>query len=185
MNTVTLTQAAELLIQGKIGVIPTDTVYGIVCDAHNKAAVERLYKLKSREHKPGTLISSQIDKLFNLGFNEQELLLLSKYWPGQISAVLSNNLSKYLTQDIGSLAVRITDHEPLRELLDQTGPIITSSANMPGEPPANNLQEAVAYFGDTVDFYVDGGDLSGRLPSTIIKVTGDTIEILRQGSYKL
>jgi len=71
-------------------------------------------------------------------------------------------------------------------LLKQTGPLLTSSANQPGEPPATNLTEAKAYFADSVDFYVDGGQTEQSTPSTLIRLDPhNRIEILRQGAVVL
>jgi tRNA A37 threonylcarbamoyladenosine synthetase subunit TsaC/SUA5/YrdC len=81
--------------------------------------------------------------------------------------------------------MRVVADPKIREVLEQTGPLITSSANQPGEPPATTIDEAIAYFGDDVDFYVDGGTITGVLPSTIIRPTTDGIEVLRQGSVSL
>jgi tRNA A37 threonylcarbamoyladenosine synthetase subunit TsaC/SUA5/YrdC len=84
-----------------------------------------------------------------------------------------------------SLAVRIPKSPALRYFLEQTGALMTTSANQPGEPVAETLVEAQAYFGDNVDFYVDGGPLRGRPPSTIVRVVDDAIEIIRQGAVKI
>jgi tRNA A37 threonylcarbamoyladenosine synthetase subunit TsaC/SUA5/YrdC len=70
-------------------------------------------------------------------------------------------------------------------LLRDTGPLLTSSANHPGEPVAATIAEAQKYFGDKIDFYADGGDLSGRQSSTIIRIIDDAIEIIRQGAVKI
>jgi len=71
-------------------------------------------------------------------------------------------------------------------VLEQTGPLVTSSANHPGKPGSVTIREAIDYFDGRVDFYVDGGDLSGRAPSTIIKITDSgSIEIIREGAVKL
>jgi tRNA A37 threonylcarbamoyladenosine synthetase subunit TsaC/SUA5/YrdC len=91
----------------------------------------------------------------------------------------------YLHQGKQSLAVRIPNKPDLLELLKQTGPLLTSSANHPGEPPANTIDEAKAYFGNEVDFYIDGGDLSGHAPSTVVRIVDDAIEVLRQGAVEL
>jgi L-threonylcarbamoyladenylate synthase len=84
-----------------------------------------------------------------------------------------------------SLAIRLPADKDLQELLKRTGPLLTSSANLPGESPATNIAEARQYFGDKVDFYIDGGDLSNRQPSTIIRIIDDAIEVVRPGAVKL
>ena len=173
--------------QGTVGIIPTDTVYGVACRAADQLAVERLYKLKSRENKPGTLIAADIKQLEDLGLKHRYLRAVQQFWPGAVSVVIpaSDPNLNYLHQGKMSLAVRIPDDKNLQKLLKQTGPLLTSSANQPGEPPAVNIEQAKNYFGDQVDFYEDGGDLSGRQPSTVIRILDDAIEVLRQGAVKI
>ncbi len=171
---------------GAVGVLPSDTVYGLVALATNEQAVARLYALKHREHKPGTLIAASAGQLKTLGLDATHVSAVEAYWPGPLSIVIPAGAElSYLHQDIGSLAARVPADEKLHALLLQTGPLITSSANQPGQPPATNLQEAQAYFGDKVDFYVEGGDLSGRAPSTVVRITHGAIEIVRQGAANI
>lgn len=179
--------APKLLQAGAIGVLPTDTIYGVVARAADLAAVERLYALKHREHKPGTLIAASIAQLEELGIKHRYLKAVEQFWPGAVSVVIpaADPALAYLHQGKMSLAVRIPDSPQLLRLLDATGPLVTSSANHPGEPPANTVNEARAYFGDEVDFYVDGGDTSGRAPSTVIRIVDDAIEVLRAGAVKI
>lgn len=184
MNIVGFEQASELLRNGAIGVIPTDTVYGLVARADNEPAVTRMYALKNRERKPGTLIASSVDQLLELGVTNDDIAKVQQYWPGPLSAVLTIDRD-YLTQDVGSLAMRVTDNQNIVALTTVTGPLISSSANQPGEPHATSIDEAYTYFGDSVDFYVDGGIVSESLPSTIVRPTTDGLEVIRQGSVKL
>lgn len=175
-----------LLKQGKVGIIPTDTVYGIVCAASDESAVARLYALKHRHHKPGTLIAADLDQLVSLGIKERYLKAVAQFWPGAVSIDMPLPASaNYLSQGVGRLAVRVPSHGNLVRLLIQTGPLQTTSANPPDEPTAVNMAEAMAYFGESVDFYVDGGDLSGNPPSTIIRIIDDAIEVVRQGAVHI
>lgn len=177
----------KLLTKGAVGVLPTDTVYGIVAVAANKEAVIRLYATKNREQKPGTVIAANLDQLVQLGIKRRYLLAVEQFWPGPVTVVLPTGDPElnYLDQGVVSLAVRVVDHPELVELLEKVGPLLTSSANQPGEPPANTIEDAKAYFGSSIDFYVDGGDLGGRQPSTIIKILDDTIEVIRHGAVKI
>ncbi len=180
---VSLRDAAELLSSGLIGVIPTDTVYGVVALASNKDAVNRLYKLKSRQNKPGTLLAANVNQLAALGLKKEELGFASRFWPNPVSIILSaSDDLKYLHQGIGSLAVRIPDDASLREVLE-SGPLVSSSANLPGLTPATSIEEAYNYFKDNVDFYVDGGDLSGRVASTIATLENGKLTVIRQGAF--
>ena len=179
-------QVVSQINNGAVGVLPTDTLYGVVCSAGHEEAVTRLYAVKSREAKPGTVVAASIDQLVQLGIPRRYLTAVEQYWPGAISIVIPvGRALDYLHQGKGSLAIRIPGDEQFREFLSQSGPLLTSSANLPGEEPAHTVKEAEDYFGDTLDFYVDGGDLSGRAPSTIIRVIDDAVEIIRQGAVKI
>ena len=179
-------ELARALQSGAVGVVPSDTVYGLMACAGNEQAVTRMYALKQRERKPGTIIAASVEQFIALGLDEEQLRAVAAYWPAPLSIVIeADGVPKYLHQGIGSLAARVPANEPLRALLAQTGPLITSSANHPGMPPATNLAEAQNYFGDRVDFYVDGGDLSEAAPSTVVRINGGKIEILRQGAAKI
>lgn len=186
-NFVSLTAAANLLQEGKIGIIPTDTVYGIVASAHNPVAVRRMFEAKPREQKPGTVIAASVEQLVALGLKERYMKPVAHYWPAPLSVVIpcTYGTLNYLHMGRGSLAVRIPDDTTLREALTISGPLMTSSANAPSEPTATTITEAVSYFGDSVDFYVDGGTVAGRAPSTIVSIEDDEVVVLRQGSLKV
>ena len=169
---------------GSIAVIPTDTVYGVVARAADQQSVARLYQLKHRDHKPGTVIAANIEQLVELGIKRRYLTAVAQFWPGAVSVEIPHDIA-YLNQGTGRQAFRIPDDEQLLKLLEQTGPLQTSSANQPGEPPATTVQEAQNYFGDDVDLYIDGGDLSNREPSTIIRIVDDAIDVIRQGSVHI
>lgn len=167
-----------------LAVIPTDTVYGVVCRAADEQAVKKLYELKSREHKPGTIIAGSIDQLVDIGIKRRYLTAVEQYWPNAISIEIPHDLT-YLNQATGRQAMRVVKDKILAEFLDKTGPLLTSSANLPGEKPAGNTSEAKNYFGDKVDYYLDGGDLSNESPSTLIRIVDDAVEVLREGAVKI
>lgn len=180
-----MTKLAEhLRKQGEIAIIPTDTVYGVVACAADLQAVARLYQLKRREGKPGTLVAANINQLIDLGVERHYLTVAEGLWPGAVSVIIAcgKNLF-YLHQGTNSLAIRIPDDAKLLELLQQTGPLLTSSANQPGEPPATTIAEAKDYFGDQVDWYEDGGFVN-REPSTVVKIVNNAIEVVRLGAVK-
>ncbi len=172
---------------GAVGVLPTDTVYGLVARASDPAAVGRLYAAKNREHKPGTVIAASIDQLESLGLKRRYMTAVSQFWPGAVSVIIPCATAEldYLHQGKQSLAVRIPASSELRKLLEQTCPLLTSSANHPGQPTAVTVDQARQVFGDEVDFYIDGGDLSDHQASTIIRVIDDAVEVIRQGAVKI
>lgn len=178
---------AERLSQpGAVAVIPTDTVYGVVCRAADDAAVKRLYLLKQRASKPGTIIAATIEQLEGLGLKRRYLTAVQEFWPGAVSVVIPCGAElETLHQGSLSLAVRLPAQPALRALLAQTGPLLTTSANQPGQPVSVTIEQAQRYFGKNVDFYIDGGDISDHLPSTIIRVVDDAIEVLRPGAVDI
>ncbi len=181
-----MNELIEQLKNGAVGVMPTDTIYGLVCSASDKQAVSRLYLLKSRENKPGTVIAANIEQLVGLGIKRRYLKAVEQYWPNPISLVLPvGHELDYLDAGKLSVAVRIPSNEKVSRILEQTGPLLTTSANHPGKKPAESASEAKKYFGDKVDFYVDGGSTSGAKPSTIIRIVDDAIEVLREGAVKI
>jgi L-threonylcarbamoyladenylate synthase len=180
-------QLLPLLRTGAIGVLPTDTVYGLVAVAGNQAAVERLYALKPRERQPGTTIAASANQLATLGFPHSSLTSAAPYWPGAVSVEMAtDSLPDYLRRSQAHMAARVPHHHELVELLRHTGPLMTTSANAPGMPTATGIRQAIAYFGDKVDFYVDAGDLGEKPPSTIIGFdsSGEVI-VHRQGAVKI
>lgn len=174
----------ELLEKGAVGILPTDTVYGLVCRAADEQAVTRLYGLKKREKKPGTVIAASIDQLVELGIKTRYLKAVEQYWPNPISIEIPHNIT-YLNQGTGRQAFRIPKDEALIRLLRQVGPLQTTSANHSGEPEASTIAQAKRYFGDAVDFYVDGGDLSSRKPSTLIRIIDDMVDVIREGAVAI
>ncbi|HEX7633347.1 MAG TPA: L-threonylcarbamoyladenylate synthase [Candidatus Saccharimonadales bacterium] len=177
----------KLQLPGAVGIIPTDTVYGLVARAADESAVARLYALKHREHKPGTVIAASIEQLEQLGLKRRYLKAVEQFWPDAVSVIIpcADPALAYLHQGKQSLAVRIPKHPELQALLQKTGPLLTSSANHPGEPTANTIAQAKKYFPKDVDFYEDGGDLSGHQPSTIIRIVDDAIEVIREGAVTI
>lgn len=175
-------EVTELLNNGAVGVIPTDTVYGIVARLDNPQAIAKIYHIKNREvDKPvGTILINDPLQVEHF-VDSRSLLSAQTYWPGPVSVILDvpGNLH-YAHRGYDSLPFRIPDHSPLQNLLKSTGPLATTSANMAQTKPADTIEEAMGYFRDNVDFYVNGGDLSGARASRIIRINDDgTIEDIR------
>jgi tRNA threonylcarbamoyl adenosine modification protein (Sua5/YciO/YrdC/YwlC family) len=179
-------QQLRLLKNGGVGILPTDTVYGVVTVVSNSKSVKRLYQLKNRESKPGTIIAASTQQLIDMGIEQRYVDMASQYWPNPISVVIPvDETLAYIHQGLNSLAFRVVSDPELGLLLSATGPLLTSSANSPGQPVAITIQEAQDYFGDAVDFYIDGGNLANNLASTVIKVAENGVTVLRMGSANL
>ena len=174
----------ELLKKGSVGIIPTDTVYGLVCLANNQESLSKINKLKGRSGRPGTIIAASLDQLLSLGLNSSELEAASRYWPNPISLILSSpKRLEYLDLGVKSVAVRIPNHQKLLNFLTNVGPLVSSSANITNQETVTSIEQARLVFGDKVDFYVEGGDLTDKQPSTIAKLNNGILEVIRPGAY--
>lgn len=178
----------SILKSGGIGVIPTDTLLGVVALAENKKAVARLYRLRRKtEGKPFIILISSVRELANFGVTLSlfEKEVLKEVWPGKVSVVFPCPHRKFSYLHLGtqSLAFRLPRAPKLlSSLLKKTGPLLAPSANPEGKPPATTIGEAKSYFGSAVDFYVSAGKKMTGKPSTLISFFEGTLKILRQGS---
>lgn len=167
--------------------MPSDTIYGLSARALDEQAVERLHRLKSREaNKPFIILVADSQQAEILGIPKQELAPAFKYWPAALSIICRDERAPaWLQRGTKSLAVRLPDSKKLRDLIKKVGPIISTSANISGEPPMTNCKEAVEVFGDALDFYVDVGEIRYHKPSTLVKFTNSGAEIIRQGAVTI
>lgn len=182
-------QTAQIIKEiknGKIAVLPTDTIYGICASAFNKEAVERIYELRNRDkNKPCIVLIGKIDDLKKFGIKVDKTLkeFLKNIWPNKISVVLGCKSKKfeYLHRKTEFLAFRIPKDAFLLKLLKIAGPVIAPSANIERETPAKNIKEAQRYFGNKA-IYVDG-KTPKEGASTLIKIEPNfDIKILRKGA---
>ena len=178
-------EIVKILARGGIGVLPTDTLYGVVGSAFSEKAVARLYRIRERDpRKPFIiLIGSQSDlKRFGVTVDAPTQNILSRVWPGKVSVILPCPLKKfsYLHRGTGTLAFRLPRSLRIRTFLEKTGPLVAPSANLSGMPPAQTLREARKYFGDRVDFYLGAGKRRSGPASTLIAVQNGKIVVKRK-----
>jgi L-threonylcarbamoyladenylate synthase len=152
----------------KIFIYPTDTIYGIGCNAEDIILVEKIREIKKRDQKPFSIIAPNFSWI--LENFEVEKNVLDKYLPGPYTLLLKKKDKNFLNcvSDNDSVGVRIPKHS-FTEILQKTQkPIVTTSVNLAGEKPANKIEEVDKEIFSKVDFVVDAGTLSGK-PSTLIK----------------
>ena len=189
MKTMTLTEAVGRVRMGRVGIIPTDTLYGLVASAMISEAVERVYAIRGRgTEKPCIVLIAGVGDLalFDIVPDEATSRLLGTVWPGAMSVVLPCDGAKweYLHRGTGTVAFRVPADDRLRAFLCEAGPVIAPSANPAGERPAETTEEAVAYFDSDAEFVVDGGRRAG-LPSTIARIESGGWHVIRQGAVIL
>ncbi|MFA6520053.1 MAG: L-threonylcarbamoyladenylate synthase [Candidatus Paceibacterota bacterium] len=172
-------------------VMPTDTIYGVVGSALQESVVSRIYNIRKRApEKPCIILISDVEELqkFSIELSTQQKKKIKEYWSFNntenfrpTSIILDCNEDKftYLHRGTNTLAFRVPAEEDLRKMLTETGPLIAPSANPEGLNPSRNIDEAKNYFGNFVDLYINGGEITS-LPSRVIKLHNDgTVNILR------
>ncbi|MDP2705419.1 MAG: L-threonylcarbamoyladenylate synthase [Patescibacteria group bacterium] len=175
----------KTLEKGGVGIMPTDTLYGLLGSALNPSVVERIYSLKGRDRKkPFIILISSFDDLekFSIRINAKEREMLERFWPGKVTIIFSSGDKQYtyLDRGGGTLAFRMPALRSLLDIIARTGPLVAPSANVSGGEPAQTIEEAMAYFGNDPDFYIDGGRITS-LPSTIVKMNKGGFMLVRPG----
>lgn len=178
--------AVGMLKAGRLVVMPTDTVYGIGADAFDSTAVDALLAAKGRgrDMPVGVLVGSwhTIEGLvYSMPDGARDLI--RAFWPGALSLVVvqAPSLQWDLGNAYGTVMLRMPLHPVAIELLREVGPMAVSSANVSGQPPAVDVDEARRQLGDRVDVYLDGGPATQQAASTIVDLTGATPRVLRPG----
>lgn len=180
-------RAIDVLRAGGIVALPTDTVYGLVAVAADRAAVDRVYEVKARDPQ-------QSLPLFVASVEQAELIadvddvarrLMQWYWPGALTIVLRKNPS-YQTRAAASgdtIAVRAPGDPLLRELASQLGPLTGTSANIAGREECHTAEQVRAQFGDAVDLIVDAPADATGMPSTVVDCSEPgRVSVLREGA---
>ena len=182
--------AAMAIRQGRLIVLPTDTVYGIAADAFSPDAVQSLLAAKGRgrEMPPPVLVSAAttLDALA-VGIPSYARALVEEFWPGALTIVCrqQSSLQWDLGETRGTVAVRMPHDEVALAVLERTGPLAVSSANLSGRPAARDADEAESMLGEHVEVIVDAGTTLGAEASTIVDCTGSEGRILRRGAISL
>ncbi len=196
MKTINLNQQIEVLgvlKRGGLVIFPSDTVYGLLVDATNDQAVDKLIAFKNRPAgKPISVFTTEQNLQKLVEINKRQRKTVDALLPGPFTLILKSKhkVSKLLESEKGTLGIRIPDYRPINKLVEKFGePVTATSANTFGEAPHYSigvlLKQLSAKKRRLVDLVVDGGKLPRNKPSTIVDLTAPTIKILRQGDIKL
>lgn len=183
-----VTAAIEAVRAGQLVVIPTDTVYGIGCDAFSREGVAMVLGAKGRGREmPPPVLVGDLRVLDGLARDVPTWVrdLLAEAWPGPLTVILHAQLSLVwdLGETRGTVALRMPDDEIALAVLTEVGPMAVTSANLTGQPPARTVLDAATQLGAAVSVYVDGGPRQDIQPSTIVDCTGDAPVVLREGAF--
>lgn len=187
-----------------LAVIPTDTVYGLAANAFSADAVQKLLSAKGRDRQspPPVLVANlNMARALVEVLPDAAVKLAETFWPGALTLILRSQPS--LDWDLGetkhTVALRVPDHKIALALIEETGPLAVSSANLTGNPAATTVKQAFDYLGDSVEVYLDGGPSPKGEASTILDLTGlvdsyddngvlstsGKIKVIRQGALSL
>jgi L-threonylcarbamoyladenylate synthase len=181
-------EAAEAVLRGGVIAFPTDTIYGLSCALMDPAAVEFVYRLKKRpSHLAVIALIPERDAIHPLvdAVPEVAEALMRRFWPGPLSIIFraSPLVPLRVRGERGTVALRVPKHPLCHALLEAVGgPLVSSSANMSGQPPCADVAEIVSVFGNQIDVILDGGRTVETAPSTVVDVSGGKIVIVRKGA---
>lgn len=180
--------AAQALKNNQVICFATETVYALACDTTSDIAVARLYEIKKRNPKKPIAVFIKDLKTAEkfLNFNDIEKKIAQNFMPGMITLILDKKpnslVSPLLNNNENTLGLRIPNHKFCLELLKNfDGVIAATSANISDQKEAIDYLQAVKYFKNKVDLIIDGGVCQHKMASTVLKINGDKIDILREG----
>ncbi|MBQ8131883.1 MAG: threonylcarbamoyl-AMP synthase [Bacilli bacterium] len=179
-------ELVKVLKKGGIAVIPTDTVYGIVCDALNEEAVDKVYQLKKRSYKkPMVILVSDMEMLkeYTKSLSRLEKKLYDTFAPGPLTVLVkkADSIPEIVTSGLEDVGIRIPDDKDLQEAIAMLGhPIVATSANISSSETITRIELLEDSIRKNVDFIYDGGTIY-RGASTIVREKDHMVEIVRNG----
>lgn len=183
-----LKEIAEIIKKGGIGIIPTETVYGIGANGLDEKTVEKIYIAKGRKQdNPINLLVNNIEMVEKVAKNitELEYKLMKAFFPGPFTIVLNKKdaVPNIVTANQDTVGVRMPKNDIALKLIEYAGvPIAAPSANISGKPSGTDVKDIYTDFKDKVDFMIDAGESNIGIESTIVKVIDNIPHILRPGS---
>ena len=183
-----LSSAAAIVARGGVIAYPTETFYGLGADATNEQAVKKIYKIKGRNFiNPISIIIGRTENLYPLVQNVSSAAqkLIQAFWPGALTIIFkaSDGVLPVLTAGTGKIGVRISASYAAQVIAQKLEhPLTATSANLSGKPECSRASEVAKQIGNKIDAIVDFGPTIGNKVSTIIDITCNPPEILREGT---
>jgi len=176
-----ISASSDWLNNGKILIHPTEAVWGIGCDAFNKNSFLRVHELKKRPiNKNFILLAGSYEsvKYYLKDIKDSDINFLNTVWPGHVTVLFkyNKNLPEHLTNSTGKIAIRVSNHYPLKTIFKRfNGLMVSTSANISGENPINNFDQIIDTFGDKDVAYYDALLGDNKSPSKIIDLESRNI----------
>jgi L-threonylcarbamoyladenylate synthase len=181
--------AADVLNQCGLVAFPTDTVYGLAANAFDRDCIDRLYVVKGRKQtKAIAVLISKVEQLNQVAVEISKIAqtLANHFWPGPLTLILNRHpsLPDILSPD-PTIGVRVPDHPDALALMDITGPLAVTSANISGKQTTRTAKDVLSQLNHRIHLIIDGGQTPGGVPSTVVDCTSEKITILRPGPLTL
>jgi L-threonylcarbamoyladenylate synthase len=178
-------KAVEILKQGGVVMHVTETCYGLAADVFNEDALKKLYRLKRMaRNKPVSMMVRNLEEGRKYAeFGDLAVGLAEKFWPGPLTLILPRKdvLPDFFNSEHGTVGIRCPDSDVSQALIDgMDGPLTTTSANISGQPEVYSVNDSLG-----VDLILESGEIEKNKPSTVVKIVGDEIEIIREGGIKI
>jgi L-threonylcarbamoyladenylate synthase len=183
-----LNTLAEAVLRGGVVAFPTDTLYGLHCSLFDVGAVEMIARLKRRDRSLAVIsLIPEADQAYGLAGEVGEVAarLMARHWPGPLSLIFraAPIVPPQVRGAGGTVALRFPRDPLCMRILQRIGgPVVSSSANISGQRPAETAEEVVRIFGNQLDLVVDAGPRHGETPSTLVDVSGRRPRLLRRGA---
>jgi L-threonylcarbamoyladenylate synthase len=186
MDMQNLSKAITALLNGKVIVYPTDTLYGLGADIFNEDAVGKIFEIKKRPiDNPLPIAVSDLESLEKIAFIDKKTKHLTEaFLPGKLTLILNKKdcVPDIVTGGLNKIAVRIPNNDIALKILSEFGPITATSANIHGTYTPGIISEISMQFRENdISLYLDVGRLEGK-PSTIVDLTDNKIKIVREGA---
>lgn len=167
-------------LNGKVICFPTDTVYGVGAIYNDQVAIDKIYRMKKRsKDKPLVNLCSRISQITNLGIiiKPEVQSLIENYWPGALTIIFKDGDK--------TTSFRMPDSPIALTIIEKFSMMATTSVNESGEPELNNYEDIAAKFADDIDYFISDPAVFSKIPSTVIDVSKDLIQVLRLGNIKI
>lgn len=183
-----MNKVVDIIDNGGLVIMPTDTIYGIVGDATNEKTIKRVFELKKRDgSKAMLMLVSDIDMLKEYvdDISEEETKLIKEFWPGPLTIIFKKkNVSDLLTGGLDTVGIRCPNDERLLSIIKELNrPILSTSVNVSGGLQATSIDVIDESIINNVDYVIDDGECN-KVASTIVIVKNKNVNVLREGEIK-
>lgn len=181
-------EVVDRLRRGEVVVLPTDTLYALVAAVESPKGLKRIFEIKARDDaNPLPVFAADLSQArMAARFGPEAERLAEAFWPGALTLVLPRrpNAAWDLGGDPSTIGIRIPDSDFVRQVCRGAGLVTGTSANVSGQPPATDVEQAIDALGDKVEMYVDGGPSPKSVPSTVVSLV-EGFRVLREGAVSV